>query len=51
MMYVNLLMVVVCFGVARYAWHKTTPYMTIAMIVFGTLNLMCFAVQMFEGAS
>ena len=44
MMYVNLLASLVCFGIARYAWHKTTPHMTIAMTIFGTLNLMAFAV-------
>lgn len=39
----NLLTALVCFGAAKYFWHLTTPYMTIAMVVFGTLNLMAWA--------
>lgn len=43
-MFWNLLAAALCFGAARYFWHMTTPYFSVAMVVFGTINLMAFAV-------
>lgn len=42
MMFLNLLMAIVCFGVARYTWHWQTGYMTGAMVAFGVMNLVFF---------
>lgn len=44
MIWANLAVGLACFGAARFFWHYTTPHMTIVMVVFGTINLMAFAV-------